>query len=105
MSTNKYKGFVFTTTNGTTLPLESLSSGEQHELVLFFELLFKVPSGSLVLIDEPEISLHIVWQEQFLDDVQKITQLANIDVLMATHSLDIITGHSDLVVSLKEPAK
>jgi hypothetical protein len=38
------------------------------------ELLFRVTPGSLILIDEPELSLHVVWQEQFLKDVQQITQ-------------------------------
>ncbi len=57
---NKERGFVFTTSKNTILPLENLSSGEQHELVLFYELLFKVAPGSLILIDEPELSVHIV---------------------------------------------
>ena len=100
---NKEQGFVFTTSKNTVLPLENLSSGEQHELVLFYELLFKVAPGSLILIDEPELSLHIVWQKQFLQDVQRVTQLSDIDILMATHSPDIIHNRWDLVVGLKEP--
>ena len=39
------------------LHLVRLSSGEQHELVLAYDLLFKVKEKSLVLIDEPELSL------------------------------------------------
>lgn len=100
---NKEQGFVFTTGNGAILPLEDLSTGEQHELVLFYELLFRVTPGSLILIDEPEISLHVVWQEQFLKDVQQITQLADIDVILATHSPDIISDRRDLVVELEGP--
>lgn len=103
MTINKEKGFVLTTKNGTILPLENLSSGEQHELVLFYELLFRVTPGSLVLIDEPELSLHIIWQEQFLKDVQQITQLTDIDIILATHSPDIISDRRDLVVELQEP--
>lgn len=105
MTTNKERGFVFTTSNGTILPLESLSSGEQHELVLFYELLFKVASGSLILIDEPELSLHVVWQMEFLKDLQEITQLAELDVLMATHSPDIISDRWDLTVKLEAPVQ
>lgn len=103
MSISRKDGFVFTTPNGTHLELENLSSGEQHELVLFYELLFKALPGSLILIDEPEISLHVVWQEQFLRDVQKITRLVDIDVLIATHSPDIIEKHRELVVELEGP--
>jgi predicted ATP-binding protein involved in virulence len=102
-SISRKDGFVFTSPNGTRLALEKLSSGEQHELVLFYELLFKASPGSLIMIDEPEISLHVVWQEQFLQDVQDITRLADVDVLIATHSPDIIDGHRDLVVELEGP--
>lgn len=103
MSISKEKGIVITSKNGAVLPLESLSSGEQHELVLFYELLFRVSAGSLILIDEPELSLHIVWQEQFLKDVQQITQLADIDIILATHSPDLISDRRDLVVELEGP--
>lgn len=103
MTANRKDGFVFTTPRGIRLTLENLSSGEQHELVLFYELLFKALPGSLIMIDEPEISLHVVWQEQFLQDVQEITRLANVDLLIATHSPDIIDGHRNLVVELEGP--
>ncbi len=103
MSVNRKDGFVFTTPKGRRLALENLSSGEQHELVLFYELLFKASPGSFIMIDEPEISLHVVWQEHFLQDVQDITRLADVDVLIATHSPDIIDGHRDLVVELEGP--
>ncbi len=101
MAIDKEKGFVFTTKNGTVLPLENLSSGEQHELVLFYELLFRVDPGSLILIDEPELSLHVVWQNQFLHDVQQVTQLTDIDIILATHSPDIINDRRDLLVELR----
>ncbi len=103
MTISRQDGFVFTTSKGTNLPLENLSSGEQHELVLFYELLFKIAPGSLVLIDEPEISLHVVWQQQFLEDVQEITRITGIDILMATHSPDVINNHWDLTIQLEGP--
>ncbi len=111
MNFNKEKGFVFKTlyhpssSNGDTLSPTDLSSGEQHELVLLYELLFKVEPNSLVLIDEPELSLHVGWQAQFLKDLQEITKLADLDVLMATHSPDIIQDRWDLTVELKGPEK
>src|SRR5690349_22975449 len=40
------------------IDVEALSSGEQHELVLLFDLIFRVEKNTLVLIDEPELSLH-----------------------------------------------
>ncbi len=103
MSISRKNGFTFTTSNGVYLEPADLSSGEQHELVLFYELLFKVAPGSFILIDEPELSLHVVWQEHFLKDVQDITELTNTDVLIATHSPDIINSQRNLVVELEGP--
>jgi predicted ATP-binding protein involved in virulence len=109
ISFSKEKGFVFNTlyhpdspNHGTVSPTD-LSSGEQHELVLLYELLFKVQPNSLVLIDEPELSLHVGWQSQFLKDLQEIAELADLDILIATHSPDIIQDRWDLTVELKRP--
>lgn len=107
MNFSKDKGFLFTTlynsyfSDSKTLLPSDLSSGEQHELVLLYELLFKVKPGSLVMIDEPELSLHVGWQIQFLKDLQDITHLVDVDILMATHSPDIIQDRWDLTVELK----
>jgi predicted ATP-binding protein involved in virulence len=105
MTVSKDMGITFTTLSGEPLSPTSLSSGEQQELVLFYEFLFKVKPDSLILIDEPEISLHVAWQEQFLRDVQKITKLASFDVLIATHSPQIIYDRWDLTVELRGPAE
>ncbi|MCU0286442.1 MAG: AAA family ATPase [Acidobacteria bacterium] len=105
ISINKKDGFVFKTPNGKTIPAVNLSSGEQHELVLLYEMLFKVKPNSLILIDEPELSLHVGWQQQFLKDLEQITRLGSFDVLMATHSPDVINERWDLTIELKGPQK
>ena len=94
---------MFTTFAGEPLPLGALSSGEQQEIVLLYELLFRLKPNSLVLIDEPEISLHVAWQKKFLEDLTKITELASFDVLIATHSPQIIHKRWDLTVELESP--
>jgi predicted ATP-binding protein involved in virulence len=107
MTVSKKEGFSFTASNGNPLSPTDLSSGEQHELVMMYEFLFKVEPGTLILIDEPEISLHVAWQTEFLNDLQQIIELSNFDVLMATHSPDIINNRWDLTVDLaatKEPS-
>ncbi len=103
MFINSNVGFTFQTTDGQTLSPDKLSSGEQHELVLLFELLFIVVPNSLILIDEPELSLHIYWQQQFLQDLDEITKLSHFDVLIATHSPQIIQNRWDLTVELRGP--
>lgn len=100
---DKQKGFEFKTPEGKILSPTCLSSGEQHELVLLYELLFKVSPDSLILIDEPELSLHVAWQQQFLKDLKEITDLVGFDTLIATHSPQIIHDRWDLTVELKGP--
>jgi energy-coupling factor transporter ATP-binding protein EcfA2 len=84
------QGFRFVTGSGLTVSAEDLSSGEQHELVLAYDLLFNVAHGSLVLIDEPEISLHVTWQQEFLNDLVRIARQSRLRFVVATHSPQII---------------
>lgn len=105
MSINRKQGFTFTSKpHGRSIPLSGLSSGEQHELVLLYQLLFETQDGTLVLIDEPEISMHIDWQQHFLRDYLAIAELARFDMLIATHSADIIHDRWDLTEALQGPA-
>jgi ABC-type lipoprotein export system ATPase subunit len=83
-----------------TVPLEKLSSGEQHQLVLFFELLFELKENALILIDEPELSLHVAWQKKFISDLNRIIELNQFDVILATHSPQLVSRWNDLVVEL-----
>ena len=82
------------------LPLDSLSSGEQHELILHYDLLFRVQPNTVVLLDEPELSLHIEWQSKFLYDLMEIVKLSGFDALVATHSPHIVGNRDDLMVEL-----
>lgn len=97
------QGFVATSDSGQPLTLSSLSSGEQQELVLHYDLLFRVPSNTIVLIDEPELSLHVAWQKNFLPDLLEIVQLSNFDALVATHSPYVVGDRTDLMVGLGDP--
>ncbi|MXY54519.1 MAG: AAA family ATPase [Gammaproteobacteria bacterium] len=82
------------------LALDSLSSGEQHEIVLHYNLLFMVQPNTVVLIDEPEISLHVAWQKAFLGDLLAMAELSGFDALIATHSPYIAGERTDLMVAL-----
>lgn len=98
---SKEIGFVFESNHDRSiLPPGVLSSGEQHEIVLTYELLFRAPEGSLIFIDEPELSLHVTWQRKFLEDIAKISKLADLHFLVATHSPQIIHNRRDLLVEL-----
>lgn len=102
---DRESGFVFEDVLGRKLTADLLSSGEQHELVLLYDLIFRTREGSLILIDEPEISLHIAWQKMFLSDLRRIINLTPMDVVVSTHSPQLIGSNVDLMVQLKEPRK
>ncbi len=97
---DKDKGFSLYTEANFELNLADLSSGEQHYIILFNELIFNSNENSLVLIDEPEISLHVAWQRDFLDNIFKINQLQKNNVIIATHSPSIIAYNRDIAYDL-----
>lgn len=97
---DREKGLVAITDDRQVLELDALSSGEQHELVLLYDLLFRVKPNTLVLLDEPELSLHVTWQKSFLPDLLEIVATTGYDVLLATHSPFIVGERYDLMVPL-----
>lgn len=103
LTIDRERGFQVAGDAAGSISLGNLSSGEQHELVLLYELLFKVSRNDLVLIDEPEISLHVAWQSRFLKDLLGILQLTDAYAIVATHSPTIIGARWDLAVQLRGP--
>ena len=101
--TDTKSGLVILSQDGNLIPVANLSSGEQHQLILFSKLLFDVPPNSLVLIDEPELSLHVTWQHEFLNDLKRVIDLCDFDVLIATHSPQIVHDKLDWMVDLHNP--
>ena len=97
---DRNKGLVAEMQRSSPLPLSALSSGEQHELVLHYDLLFRVQPNTVVLIDEPELSLHVGWQKKFLPDLKQIVALSGFDALVATHSPFIVGDEDGLMVGL-----
>lgn len=100
---DKDLGYKVLSHDGRPLDLDALSSGEQHELVLLHTLLFRVEPGSFLLIDEPELSLHVTWQNEFLAELIQIAKKVGFDALVATHSPYIVGERRDLMVRLGEP--
>lgn len=80
------KGIEIRNDSGSPLLLEQLSSGEKELLLLYFRLIFQTEPNMRILIDEPEISLHIAWQQKFVPDLKKIAKLNNFSAIIATHS-------------------
>lgn len=84
--------FVGNDEHRAIIPLDKLSSGEKHIIIQLCELLFVAKEGALVLIDEPELSLHLAWQYQYLKIVEGIAALCGFQFIIATHSVQIFNA-------------
>jgi predicted ATPase len=100
LNIDRESGFRIVSKTGLDVPLDKLSSGEQHQLILVFDLLFEVTANSLILIDEPELSLHVAWQKTFIESLTRIIALNAFDVLLATHSPAVVARYFNLAVEL-----
>ena len=86
----------------TLLDGSDLSSGEQHILIQAYELIFNAQEGALTLIDEPEMSFHLMWQMDYLKNLSKIVKQKKLQCLVATHSPQIFDSMWDLTYDLYE---
>ena len=86
------------------LELNKLSSGEQQIIVLYYDLIFGIQNKVVLLIDEPEISLHVAWQRELMNDFNKIIDLKNynLSIIIATHSPQVINNNWHSIIDLGE---
>lgn len=88
------------------IPIEKLSSGENNLIIIFYHILFETEDNTLVMIDEPEISLHIDWQFDFIDKLleiqRELKEKKPLMFLIATHSPQILSDHQDRAIDLKQ---
>jgi energy-coupling factor transporter ATP-binding protein EcfA2 len=103
--TTDERGLMFELSNGEAVRPSELSSGEQQMLVLAYQLLFETSPGTLLLVDEPELSLHVGWQSSFVDDITAMGQDRGLQFLLASHSPVLIGGREDLKRSLDKPRR
>lgn len=89
-------GIVLKDENNVDVPLNGLSSGEQHLLILFYHLIFQAKPGSVIFIDEPEMSMHPAWLERMLSDFKTVAQMNEFQIIFATHSVAFIAGQWNL---------
>lgn len=75
-----------------------LSSGEKQILILLTEVLLKVDEPVVYIADEPELSLHVTWQEKLLESI--VTLGRQKQIIVATHSPDIVGKFRDNVITL-----
>lgn len=87
---------------GDDVPLNKLSSGEQNLMILAYHLIFESSRGDILLVDEPENSLHMSWLEDLLDEYIRIAKITDTQVVIATHSPTFIGSRWSLTFDLFE---
>lgn len=92
--------FIATNNDSSILSYDNLSSGEQHILIMTYDLLFNADDDSLILIDEPELSFHLEWQGIFLNLLETICQLRSIQCIVCTHSPEIFRYQWNMSIDL-----
>lgn len=87
--------------NGSKCTIEGLSSGERQLLVIFAHSFFNRRSGkkNVFIIDEPELSLHLGWQEKFSETMFSINP--NSQYILATHSPEIVGSQKNKTVKCR----
>lgn len=78
---------LLTRASGETMDAANASSGQQQILCSIIGLATAIKDDSLVLIDEPELSLHPQWQQLFLEFLRAaLLPFKDCHVFVATHS-------------------
>jgi predicted ATP-dependent endonuclease of OLD family len=95
-SANKHIEFTneeikVTSLDKQNIGLEYLSAGEKQILQIFIETL--LTNDDSILIDEPELSMHIDWQKELLSDMRLLNP--NAQIIVATHSPEIMADMED----------
>jgi energy-coupling factor transporter ATP-binding protein EcfA2 len=77
--------------NEESIPVRTLSSGEKQILYILLETL--LAGSGAIIIDEPELSMHVEWQRQLVETMQLVNPKAQI--ILATHSPEILASVSE----------
>ena len=86
---------------GETLTPYQLSSGEKQMLVIMLTVLVEDQQPYVLFMDEPEVSLHVDWQQRLIDLV--LTLNPNVQIILTTHSPAVImNGWADRVTEVSD---
>jgi predicted ATP-dependent endonuclease of OLD family len=95
---------------GEELPPYKLSSGEKQLLIILLTVLLEENQHYVLLMDEPEISLHVEWQQKLVDIIRQLNP--NAQIILTTHSpavimngwMDTVTDVADITIDEPENA-
>lgn len=91
-------------TEDEKIQLEQLSSGEKQMLLILTTVFLQEEKPNILLMDEPEISLHITWQDRLIETIRELNP--NCQLIITTHSPNIFAnGWEDKIVFIQDLEK
>lgn len=85
----------------TSIPADKLSSGEKQLLIILLTVLLEDGQEYILMMDEPEISLHICWQYKLIDWILQLNP--NVQIILTTHSPMIFSnGWGDKAIYMED---
>jgi len=82
-----------------------LSSGEKQLLLLFCNTITAREQASIFIIDEPELSLNVVWQRKLINALLSFSEGSSIQFILASHSIELLTQYDENVCVLENIKK
>ena len=90
--------------DGEVIPLYKLSSGEKQLLLILMRVFLMEEEPYILLMDEPEISLHIEWQYILFEEIRRLNH--NCQIITSTHSPSLFgDGWGDKLVFVEDLIK
>ena len=99
-SINSQNELQVTTQSGKNLPIHRLSSGEKQLIIVLGEALLQEKRTWVYIADEPELSLHVRWQENLVENLRAINP--NSQIIFATHSPDVVSIFDNKVFDMEK---
>ena len=83
------------------ISFKHLSSGERQVIYIFLKVANATKDNALILMDEPEISLHLAWQEKLISEIRKVNDKSQL--IIVTHSPAIVmNGWMDSFIDIND---
>lgn len=99
MGLDKDNSIIFYKKNKIIKPYQ-LSSGEKQLLIILLTVILQENRPFILLMDEPEVSLHLSWQLDLIEIIQKLN--TNCQLIIVTHSPGLFTkGWKDKVFEIE----
>jgi len=93
-------GVKIYTPDGKRMSPRVLSSGEKELMLLFCNVVMAKKTATIFIIDEPELSLNVIWQRTLISALLKLVGSSQVQFLLATHSIELLSLHMDCVMRL-----